>query len=268
MFPEENKATILDALRTAGHSLLDNFGKKQSINIKESDGSIVTIADIQSETIILGILDKHPGHFNIISEECGFIPAGSEFTWVIDPIDGTSNFAAGVPWFGVIIALMRGKIPVQSGMYLPVEDQLYYAEKDGGAWRNDQPIRVSDARRLKDTLLAYSFDHSMDPGKTAAEMELLGRVAARVRNIRSTNSLVDFCYVADGRLGGVINQTTKIWDIAGPSLIIEEAGGSVCDIRKNKLEYDVTEASLSRIYSIVSSAQSVHHELLSLIDGA
>jgi myo-inositol-1(or 4)-monophosphatase len=266
MLQIENKKTMITAMRAAGKLLLDQYGRAPKIKVKESDGSIVTETDIQSERIILDILDKHPEQFNIISEECGIIQSGSEYTWIIDPIDGTSNFAAGLPWFGVIMALMKDKTPVQGGMYLPLEEQLYYAEKDGGAWKNDKPIRVSRATRLNDTLLAYSFDHSNDPGKTAAEMKLLGRIAANVRNIRTTNSLVDFCYVADGRLGAVINQTTKIWDIAGPSLIISEAGGSVCDIRKNDLDFEVSPDSISHNYSIVASGQSVHKELLNLIE--
>jgi myo-inositol-1(or 4)-monophosphatase len=166
----------------------------------------------------------------------------------------------------VIIALMRGKIPVQAGMYLPVEGLLYYTEKNKGAWRNDNPIRVSSEERLMDTLLAYSFDHSRSPGKTASEMKLLGRIAGSVRNIRATNSLIDFCYVADGRFGAVINQTTKIWDIAGPSLIITEAGGSVCDIGKKALDFDVSAGSISRNYTIVASGSQVHEDLLCLID--
>jgi myo-inositol-1(or 4)-monophosphatase len=265
MLDIENKKTMITALRRAGQLLLDQFGRTTKISIKESDGSIVTDVDILSEKMILEILDTHPEPFNIISEECGFIEAGSEFTWIIDPIDGTSNFAAGLPWFGVIMALMKEKTPVQAGMYLPLEGQLYYAEKDKGAWRNNKSIRVTSERQLKDTLLAYSFDHSMDPGKTASEMKLIGKIAARVRNIRSTNSLLDFCYVADGRLGAVINQTTKIWDIAAPSLIIREAGGSVCDIHKNELDFHVSAGSFSVNYSIVASGPSVHGELLSLI---
>jgi myo-inositol-1(or 4)-monophosphatase len=266
MLPAENKKTMFKALKAAGKLLLDHFGSTPKISVKESDGSIVTDVDILAEKMILEILEGHPEHYNIISEECGFIQSGSEFTWVIDPIDGTSNFAAGIPWFGVIIALMRGKIPVQAGMFLPVEGLLYYAERDKGAWRNDNPIRVSSAERLMDTLLAYSFDHSRNPGKTAAEMKLLGRIAGSVRNIRATNSLVDFCYVADGRFGAVINQTTKIWDIASPSLIITEAGGSVCDIRKKALDFDVSAGSISKIYTIVASGGSVHNELLSLLE--
>jgi len=257
---------MITALRAAGKLLLENFGKTPRIKVKESDGSIVTETDIQSEKLILEILDRHPEQFNIISEECGIIKAGSEYTWIIDPIDGTSNFAAGLPWFGVIMALMKDKTPVLGGMYLPLEEDLYYAEKGKGAWKNEKPIRVSSASLLNDTLLAYSFDHSQDPGKTTSEMKLLAKIAANVRNIRATNSLVDFCYVADGRLGAVINQTTKIWDIAGPSLIIQEAGGAVCDINKKELDFNVTAGSLTQNYSVVASGQSVHHELLSLID--
>ncbi len=257
---------MISALQGAGRVLLDGFGRKTNIRVKESDGSIVTDMDLESERVILDILQKQRKSFNIISEECGFIQAGSEYTWVIDPIDGTSNFAAGLPWFGVIMALMKNEIPVQAGMYLPLDGSLYYAEKGKGAWRNGKPIQVSRAAKLMDTLLAYSFDHSRDPGKTATEMELLGRISASVRNIRATNSLVDFCYVADGRMGAVINQTTKIWDIAGPALIITEAGGSVCDIHKNPLEFEVASGSIANNYTIVASGPSVHTELLSLLD--
>jgi myo-inositol-1(or 4)-monophosphatase len=161
---------------------------------------------------------------------------------------------------------MKDQTPVLGGMYLPLEEDLYYAEKGKGAWKNDKSISVNSAGQLKDTLLAYSFDHSRDAGKTASEMKLIEKIAANVRNIRSTNSLVDFCYVADGRLGAVINLTTKIWDIAGPSLIIVEAGGLVCDIRKNKLNFDVSDGSISNNYSIVASGEPVHNELLSLIE--
>ena len=266
MLQAENKKTMITALHAAGKLLLENFGKTQKISVKEADDSIVTETDIQSEKRILDILDKHPEHFNVISEECGFIQAGSPYTWVIDPIDGTSNFAAGLPWFGIIMALMKDDIPVQAGMYLPLEEQLYYAEMDKGAWRNEKPIRVSGANRLMDTLLAYSFDHSKDPGKTASEMKLIEKISANVRNIRSTNSLVDFCYVADGRIGAVINQTTKIWDIAGPALIIQEAGGSVCNIMKENLTFDVSVGSVLQNYSVVASGKTVHEELLSLID--
>lgn len=257
---------MINALRTAGKLLLENFGRQAKISIKESDGSIVTETDIKSEKIILDILKRHPEQCNIISEECGFMEADSEYTWVIDPIDGTSNFAAGLPWFGVIMALMKGKVPVLGGMYLPLENELYFAEKGKGALKNDKPIRVNTSKQLRDTLLAYSFDHSSDPGKTSSEMKLLEKIAANVRNIRATNSLVDFCYVADGRIGAVINQTTKIWDIAGPALIIQEAGGSVCDITKKDLTFDVSAGSVLQNYSVVASGKTVHHELLSLID--
>ena len=262
----EYKNTITTALKAAGEVLREGFGRAARISVKETDGSIVTDIDLESERVILEILRNQPEPFNIISEECGFVQADSPYTWVIDPIDGTSNFAAGLPWFGVIMALMKDRIPVQAGMYLPLEDRLYHAEKGKGAWMNDQPVRVSPARKLEETLLAYSFDHSRQPGKTESEMRLLGRIAARVRNIRATNSLVDFCYVADGRLGAVINQTTKIWDIAGPSLIITEAGGLVKNLQGMELDFEVTAEALSNNYTIVASGRSVHRELLSILD--
>jgi myo-inositol-1(or 4)-monophosphatase len=190
---------------------------------------------------------------------------GSQYTWVVDPLDGTSNFVAGLPWFGVLLAYFKGDEPVLAGMYLPLEDQLYAAEKGRGARRNEVPIRMSTAAQLSEVLISYSFDYSELPGKTEAEMALIERLVSRVRNIRSTNSLYDFCGTADGRLGASLNQTTKIWDIAAPWLVIREAGGVVTDIEGGDISFDVHPERIGKNYTIAASAAGIQAALMSVL---
>lgn len=264
---ETTRDAIIKALHGGSKVLMQYFGKIREVKIKESNSSILTEADLASDKTILRILNELPEKYNFITEETGFIDNHSGYTWVIDPLDGTSNYAAGLPWFGILIALLKGNEPVQAGMYLPVEEQLYFAEKGAGARKNDALIHVSSAGKLKDVLIGYSFDHSNEPGKTEAEARLVGKLAGQARNIRSTNSLYDFCCVADGRLGATINQTTKIWDIAAPWLVIREAGGQVSDINGREHVFSVSEGSFGRNYTIVAACPMLYKELQTIITG-
>jgi myo-inositol-1(or 4)-monophosphatase len=263
----ENTRRILErALRKGGQVLLEYGGKTIETTVKESISSVVTEADLNSERGIIEVLESAPEPYNIISEESGFTNHHAEYTWVVDPLDGTSNFAAGLPWFGVIITLFRGTIPVQAGIYLPVEDQLYYAESGKGTWKNDQPVHTSGSDDLSEILIAYSFDFSDYPGKTGREMDLMARLSQKIRNIRSTNCLIDFCYAVDGRLGAAINQTTRIWDIAAPWLMIREAGGVVTDIKGSEIEFDLSPGAMDQNYTIVAAGSGVHGQLMRIIN--
>ena len=184
---------------------------------------------------------------------------------MVDPLDGTSNFAAGLPWFGVMIALMQEDIPVLAAMYLPVDNQLYIAESGKGALKNGAPIRTTNSRQLDEHLIAYSFDFSHEAGKTKAEMEILSSLSKKVRNIRSTNSLVDFCFTADGRMGAAINQSTKIWDIAAPWLIIREAGGVVTDKSGAHIPFNLSQSAIYQNYPIVAAGAGIHGQLMRII---
>ena len=241
------------------------FGKIESFRVKESQSSIVTQADLESERRVVDcILGRFPDH-NVIAEETGFRWMGSEYTWIVDPLDGTSNFAAGIPWFGVLVAVLRNFQPVAAGMYLPFYDQLYLAAAGEGATRNGQPIRVSPESSLKNVLLAYSLDYSTDFRKTDVETRIMGELVRNVRNLRATNSAVDFCYVADGRLGGCANQTTSLWDIAAPWLIIREAGGVCTDILGQEIDFKVDAATYGRNFTIIAANPVLHPEIKRLI---
>jgi myo-inositol-1(or 4)-monophosphatase len=266
MITEKTKEILERALKKAGNILLTYYGKQVKARVKESISSVVTIADLAAEKEILEILKNPPGLYNIITEESGYMGHGSEYTWVVDPLDGTSNFAAGLPWFGVIIALFHKDTPILGGMYLPVSEDLYLAEQGKGAWKNGEALKASTSVSMEENLVAYSFDFNDTPGKTESEMDVLAKLSKRVRNIRSTNSLVDFCYVADGRLGAALNQSTKIWDIAVPWLLIREAGGAVSDIHGKEIRFDISASAVDQNYTIAASGKGLHRDIIKAIE--
>lgn len=259
--------TIRLALQEAGKILMENFGKITSYGLKENQSNIVTKADIDSEKKIIEIIsDKFADH-NTLGEETGYQDKNSEYTWIIDPLDGTSNFAVGLPWFGVIICVLKNSIPIISGCFLPLQNETYFAEKGKGATQNGNKITVSGETELKNILAAYSLDYSNVPGKTEREAKVIQDLVGNIRNLRSTNCLMDFCYTADGKLGACINQTTKIWDIAGLALIIEEAGGKTTDIFGNKFDFSINKSNYSRNFTIVGSNKILHENIIRIING-
>lgn len=262
------KELITEALYEAGKILMNNFGKISGYEIKESQSSIVTQADLESEKKIISlIVNKFPEH-NTIGEETGFRNNKSEFTWIIDPLDGTSNFAAGLPWFGVIICVLKNSKPVLAGCYLPVLNELYLAEKGLGATCNGKAISVSKETSLKNVLVSYSLDYSRDPAKTRTEARIIGKVVQHTRNLRATNSITDYCYTADGRMGACINQTSKIWDIAGPALLIEEAGGIATEINGKPFSFETSESDYLRNFTFIGAKPEFHRQLTELIKPA
>lgn len=229
------KETLISALKASGEELLKYFEKPLEAKIKESQSSIVTEADMKSNSLIIDIIgSKYPSH-NILSEESGFTDKNSKYTWVIDPLDGTSNFASSLPWFGVLIALYENNIPVMGGAYLPVNDILYFAEKGKGAFRNGEVIKMKE-KGMIESLITFAVDYTDDEPFLNRCIAIYKSVVKGSRNIRCTNSLVDFLYVAEGKFGGCINLFTRVWDIAALGLIISEAGGELTDIDGKKIE--------------------------------
>ena len=256
---------LKNVLWGAGNILLDRFGTIGEINTKQDQSNVVTISDFESEEFIRSkIIEKYPEH-NILGEEKGFEDSGSDYSWIIDPLDGTSNYAAGLPWFGVLIALLKNQTPVLAGAFLPSTDELYFATKGGGAYKNDQSIQVSNEIDLKNLLCCYSLDFSVDIEKTEQESRIIKDLAQNCRNIRSTNCLLDFCFTAEGKIGCAINQTMKIWDIAAPQLIIEEAGGKITDIDGGPIKYIPSVSSLTHNYTAVAANGKIHEQVMHLI---
>jgi myo-inositol-1(or 4)-monophosphatase len=191
---------------------------------------------------------------------------GSEYTWIIDPIDGTSNYASGIPWFGILLAVFEHDQPLAAGAYLPYFDLMYYSEKGKGSFRNNEPIQVTDEQNLKNVLIAYATDYSVDDKKTRMETDILYEVIKNVRNMRATNSLIDFCYVADGKLGGAINYYCKIWDIAALYLIVQEAGGKMTDLKGRDIQFEMTPDNYLKNYQVVAAGDLLHTQLIQILD--
>ena len=255
------KNLLISALKVSGKRLLKYFNRPIKIQQKESQSSIVTEADFESEKIIIHLIkEKFPSH-NIISEERGFIDNNSEYTWIIDPLDGTSNFACGIPWFGVLVSLLKNDIPVMGGAYLPVQDLLFFAEAGKGAFRNGEALPPLKNKPLKDSLFAFCIDYTEDTEFLNRGMEIYKHLVKSSRNIRSTNSLIDFIYVAEGKFGGVINLYTKVWDISGLGLIISEAGGIMKNIDGNDIKYSVREELIQENFPVIAGSTEIIESL-------
>jgi myo-inositol-1(or 4)-monophosphatase len=251
------KETLNEALKTGGDVLMKFFNQPLTHKTKESQSSIVTEADYASDLAITGLIrKKHPDH-NILSEESGFTDNGSEYTWVVDPLDGTSNFAAGIPWFGVLITLFRGQEPFMGGAFLPITGTSYFTEKGKGAFKNNVPLPGLDNKNLKNSLFAFSVDYTEDLPFLNRGIEIYKYIIKNSRNIRSTNCLFDFLYVAEGKFGGMINLYTRVWDIAGLCLMINETGGVVQNIHGNPIVYNLSQAILTEDFPIVAGNKSV-----------
>ena len=265
MTNDQFQTTIIQALHRGSDVLLKYFGNVTNIKEKENLSSVVSEADVASEKVILDLIRQEFPDHNIISEECGYMHNHSQYTWIVDPLDGTSNFVAGLNWFGILIALMKDHIPILAGAYLPIDKQLYYAEEGNRARLNGQTIQISQSSQLKDVLVAYSLDFHPDFYETLSETKMIAKLVQKARNIRSTNCLLDLCYTADGRFGAVINQHEKIWDIAAPWLIIKEAGGIMTEINGTELNFQVSENDYDKDFPILAANSHIHKEIMKLI---
>jgi myo-inositol-1(or 4)-monophosphatase len=251
--------------RLGGDVLLRHFGRGLAAAHKGDLSNVVTEADLAAErAIVQAIHARHPTH-SVIAEETGCDLRDDAHCWVVDPLDGTSNFAAGIPWFGVLVALLRDGRPIAAALHLPVSGELYSAASGGGAWRDGARIAVSREPQLGNVLWAWGMDAAADDGAAQRDAARLGRVLQRVRNVRATNSLVDAAYVADGRLGGMTNRSTRIWDIAAPMLIVGEAGGLYTRDDGTPLQLDVSAGAAERVYSVMAAAPSLHAQMLALM---
>lgn len=261
------KETVIECVREAGKILMSRLGAISNIHAKDGNiSNIVTEADIASEKRIIEIISKKYPEHNIISEEAGFLKGNSEYTWIVDPLDGTANFAAGLPWFGVMVAVLKGKTVMTGAMYIPSTDTLYFSEKGKGVLRNNVRVHVSGETDLKNILCSYGMDSSNDESKTAREVALMRKLVENVRNVRVTNSLVDLGFTVDGRFGGCINCSTKIWDIAPSLLMFEEAGGIITGMDGSEIEFNLDEKIIKKEFQILGSSKTLHPKLLKLIN--
>ena len=234
----ELEAAIL-AAREAGESLRDAFGAEQAVRYK-GEVDIVTEVDERAEQLIREILLGAFPAYGMLAEEGGWLSGDEDARWIVDPLDGTTNYAHGLPIFCVSIALEKAGEVVLGVVHDPMREETYTAERGEGATLNDEPIRVSDTDEPIRALVATGFPY--DRAQMPEALELFRRFAVITRGMRRLGSTaLDLCYVAAGRLDGYYERGIWAWDIAAGSLILEEAGGKVTDYRGGELNLEGRE---------------------------
>ena len=237
-----NLNIMIKASEKASKILIRDFGELENLQVsKKGPKDFVTNADIKAEKIIIEELKKARPNYSIISEENGVEKNKDETNfWIIDPIDGTTNFLHGVPHFAISIALQSNNEMVCGLIYDPIKDELFYAEKNHGAYFNNQRIRVSKKRNIDECLFAV--------GKGKYNPDLIYR--------RSGSAALDLAYVSSGRFDGCLHKNVNLWDIAAGTILIKEAGGIVNEI----------DLSVNKHIKIIASSTDINPKLLKKLD--
>lgn len=228
------KTTLLKATEAGAAVLREYFEKDYQISNKEGINNLVTEADHASEKAIFSVIQKEfPDHY-IISEEAGEIKMDSSYRWIIDPIDGTVNFANGIPLCCVSIGVEHNGEMVLGAVYNPFINEFFFAQKGYGASLNDRRIHVSSKNEVLRSCLVTGFPYTyLDmPNGPLQMFERFIRKGIPVRRLGS--AAIDLCWVAAGRFDGFYEMNLQAWDSAAGYLIVEEAGGKVTDFKGNK----------------------------------
>jgi len=262
-----NSQTFLkNCLEEAAKIANENFGKVSG-TIKESDNNqVLTETDLAIGKFLVNKVKETYPDYNIIDEEAGVVDNGSDFTWVIDPIDGTSNFANGVPTYGIMMGLLEKETPIAGGIALPFFNQIAIAEKGKGTFINGERVFVTEEKHLINTLVSYGIDgHQENPQMTKDELQILERIILGIRNLRTSNSAFDNIMVATGKYGGFVNQSCKIWDNVAPDIITKEAGGVYTDFWGKPMDYSDPLTKTNQIYTFCSASPELHKQLQEII---
>jgi myo-inositol-1(or 4)-monophosphatase len=253
---------MVQAAYKAGKSLVRDFGEVENLQVSvKGPGDFVTQADKKSEKILHTELARaRPGYSFLMEESGTIIGDDPQHRWIIDPLDGTSNFLHGIPVFGISIALERQGQLVAGLVFNPVMDELYTAERGGGAFVNDRRIRVAARRDLSDCVIGTGVPH-IGRGDHGRYLKQLAGLMPEVAGIRRFGAAaLDLCYVAAGRLDGFWEEDLKPWDVAAGAVIIREAGGYVTDPSG---DHDAIAAGI-----IVAGNEFIHGKLCGRINAA
>ena len=234
-----NLNIMIKASEKASKVLIKDFGEIEKLQVsKKGPNDFVTNSDFKAEKIIIEELEKARPNYSIISEENGIKKKDDKKnTWIIDPIDGTVNFLHGIPHFAISIALKCNNEIISGLIFDPIKNEMFYAEKDNGAYFNNHRVRVSKKSELSDCLFATG-------GEINNELDISYR--------KSGCAALDLAYVASGRYDGFFQYNLNLWDIAAGLILISEAGGLT-----NKIDLTVIEN-----IKVIASSNDIHSKLL------
>lgn len=220
---------IIQISKEAGEIIRESFGKEIQFEYKSNEFNLVTETDKKAEESIMNFIrKKYPSH-NILAEESGEIKGSGEYTWVIDPLDGTTNFKHRFPIFAVSIGVMRKDEIIAGVVYDVMKDEIYSAEKSSGAFCNDDKIYANKNDNLSHALLVTGFPYDISENPHNA-LDIFVQLTKQARGIRRLGAAsIDFCYVAKGVFDAFWEVHLHPWDICAGKIIVEEAGGIVTD---------------------------------------
>ena len=241
-----NLNIMIKASEKASKVLIRDFGEVEKLQVSAKGPlDFVSNADTKAEKIIIDELIKSKRNYSIISEESGIkINNNKENVWIIDPIDGTTNFLHGVPHFAISIAL-KSKNEIMSGLiYDPIKDEMFYAEKNNGAYFNNQRIKVSKKKNLNNCLFATG----------GVETDII-KIKENITLRKSGSAALDLAYVASGRYDGCFQKNLRIWDIAAGIILVKEAGGIINNI-------DISDISKDKKIKVLASSSEINEKLI------
>jgi len=241
----------------AGELIRNAFGKKHSIEFKTNELNLVTETDKASEKLISDFIKKkYPSH-GILAEEGSEANKSAEYLWVIDPLDGTTNFAHGLPIFAVSIGVQKNGQTIAGVVYDVMRDIIFSAEKNNGSFENEKRINVNKNENLGHSMLVTGFPYDIRENPDKA-FERFIAFLKQVRGIRRLGSAaIDFCYVANGVFDGFWEVSLHPWDMCAGKLIVEEAGGLVTNFDGNQID----------IYSqqILATNKFIHQKMIDVM---
>ena len=250
---------MVSAARKAGRSLNRDFGEVENLQVSvKGPGNFVSAADHRAEKIIYEELSKARDGYGFLMEESGVVEgADKTHRWIVDPLDGTTNFLHGIPIYNISIGLEREGQMVAGVVYNPAMDEMYTAEKGKGAFLNDRRLRVAGRKSLIECVIATGSPHSTAKVHDAflAEARAVMNQVASFRRFGA--AALDLCYVASGRIDGFWERNLQPWDMAAGILMVREAGGFVTDMAGGN--------DMFGSFNVVAGNAFVHKSLLGLI---
>ncbi|MCJ7739117.1 MAG: inositol monophosphatase [Anaerolineae bacterium] len=248
-------ATAVKAARSAGRLMAERYPDRQEVTVK-GYRDIVTETDTAAESIILRMIgERFPDH-HIVSEEKGGDEWGNGYAWIVDPLDGTTNYAHHLPVFCVSIGVLEEGVPLLGVVYDPLLDQIFVAERGEGASLNGAPIHASDVTEVRKAVISLDWAHS--DAVRAQSLAVLNRLALECRTVRALGSAaLALAYVSAGWLDAYYNLALKPWDSAAGCLLITEAGGRCTDMSGGTYSVNMPDC--------VASNGGIHEKLLHLI---
>lgn len=249
---------IIAAAKAGGEKVKEYFGQTLAVEQKSTVADFRTQADLESEKVILAILNEKFPEYNTLSEEIGSLERGSEYTFVVDPLDGTNNFSLGIPNFTVSIGLLKNDVCIAGVIYAPLLNLVYCAEEGKGTFCNGKPITVNKETSAQNMTAAYMCGYT-----TPLQFEGVLSTQLRLLNIKrfltNWSPAFDFCLLASGKIETVISNDVELYDYAAGKIIAREAGAILTDFSNNE-QNDKTTTKF-----IISNTQEIHDQVVAAL---